>query len=1513
MQLSLAQAPDITAIEFYLDVDPGFGSGTPISITASPLQDLNFSVPTGSLTPGFHTLFVRAFDANGEWSHFESQPFYIAKSTTETRNNLTAWEYYLDTDPGQGNGTVTMVTPSTDLNINELIPTSSLSLGFHTIYFRAQDAAGVWSMPEGEPFFISLSTTETINNIDLVEYFFDVDPGFGSGVQLAQTPASNIDFIETVDVSSLSRGFHTIYFRVKDEAGQWSSTESEPFFISVSTTETINNIDLVEYFFDVDPGFGSGLQLAQTPASNIDFIEMVDVSSLSRGFHTIYFRVKDEAGQWSTTESEPFFISVSTTEIINNIDLVEYFFDVDPGFGSGVQLAQTPATNLDFTEMVDVSSLSAGFHTIYFRVKDEAGQWSASESEPFFITLSSTQVRTTITNMEYYFDQDPGFGNGQPLPISPGMDVNETITISTSALSDGMHTIYVRGLDDRGQWSHFESQPFLKDPTRLVSTIEYAFDTDPGTGMGVLGPYVDPIDVADKNLIIPTTGLSPGNHDIFVRAQDGSEAWSLTSQETFEVILAPPGNALDFDGIDDYVEIPDDDVAFDRITGFTLEAWIKPTNLNGTVQHIAGINNSFRIIIDGQNQLLLGTSDGMTVTNATIPAALLEQDQVTHVAATFDGTNGKLYINGLEIHDEPGMSAPQNQAIPFYIGGLTTSESFFGQIDEVRLWDNARTQDQIQSTQFIMLNGDETGLVSYYRFDQGIANDTNTGINQLPDRSPNSNLGTLNNFLLDGLVSNWVPSLVPLVTEGVIEADREALTDLYNALGGANWSDNSNWLWEDVSTWFGVTVISNRVRAIELPDNNLVGDLPASLTELTGLTTLDVSGNAITSLPDMSTMPVLVAPNVSANALQFESLEPNALIAGIDYSSQAIQLEEIDNLVEVNDAVTINRTILGNNNVYAWYKDDVLITNTSPNLTFGSVQFTDEGTYRVEVTNTVASGLTITSANYILKVSSLARDKIALTNIYNATGGPDWIDNTNWLSDDVSTWFGVTVANNRVTALSLPTNNLQGNMPTDLRDIGQIVEINLEGNELRSLPDETRLTQLTTLNVIRNRLGFGDLEPNLPITNFSYDPQRRFGVTLNERVQVNEDFEVSIEISGVNNVYQWYRKPRGADEESRGEPVTNADSSAYLIEGINFDNMGIYYVEVTSPLIPGFSIRNRNQNIFAVTDMFGTVYLETAAGLVMNEGDVLVYEVTEPGQPFIPTDTALVDSEGKYFIDDVVLGNFILVARPGAVYIEDVLQTYYLNTNDWVFATTVPLRDVVQGIDIDMLSVPIPFDPLAGDGEIFGLVESDFPDFIDPEAGLRVEARRRVRRAGVSLNKLVTRRRTLQEEFVLIAYTETDENGEFEFLNVPPGDYFINIQIPGVPMDTASFIKITIEENVQNQTFSLFALALPDAISVELLKETGFRRKYFDELSVYPNPANDYLRVTYERLKHADLDIRLIDLTGKRVWSITINDERFGDLEFDTSDLDAGVYVLNIVNPRKADISVAHYRILIEH
>ena len=86
-------------------------------------------------------------------------------------------------------------------------------------------------------------------------------------------------------------------------------------------------------------------------------------------------------------------------------------------------------------------------------------------------------------------------------------------------------------------------------------------------------------------------------------------------------------------------------------------------------------------------------------------------------------------------------------------------------MDEVRLWDVARTQAQIQSTMFSEIPANTPGLVAYYRFNQGTVGADNTGPTTLTDAATPAHNGLLRNFALSGATSNWVagyPSLLVL-------------------------------------------------------------------------------------------------------------------------------------------------------------------------------------------------------------------------------------------------------------------------------------------------------------------------------------------------------------------------------------------------------------------------------------------------------------------------------------------------------------------------------------------------------------------------------------------------------------------------------------------------------------------------------------------------------------------------------------------------------------------------------
>ncbi|HEY8894771.1 MAG TPA: hypothetical protein VIM79_08140, partial [Niastella sp.] len=92
----------------------------------------------------------------------------------------------------------------------------------------------------------------------------------------------------------------------------------------------------------------------------------------------------------------------------------------------------------------------------------------------------------------------------------------------------------------------------------------------------------------------------------------------------------------------------------------------------------------------------------------------------------------------------------------------TEYEPFNGAIDEVRIWNTARTQTQINTYKNVYMTGTEAGLVGLFNFNQGYAAGTNTGLTVAQDFSSLSNNGTLVNFALSSTASNYVAS--PLVS-----------------------------------------------------------------------------------------------------------------------------------------------------------------------------------------------------------------------------------------------------------------------------------------------------------------------------------------------------------------------------------------------------------------------------------------------------------------------------------------------------------------------------------------------------------------------------------------------------------------------------------------------------------------------------------------------------------------------------------------------------------------------------
>jgi len=321
-RLTFAQLPDIIALEYYFDTDPGFGNGTEVTFSADSLVDVTFDADLSGLSNGFHMLYVRAMDESGNWSFVFTEsvlsPFNPpVASSPFVLPQIVEMEYFFDLDPGIGNGSEITITADSLINKSFNVDLSGITTGFHIVYIRVKDEVGKWSIEFANailkfPDPIAVATPETLSQIVAMEYFFDADPGFGNGIPLPIATDSIVEVVFDADFSQLDNGVHNFYVRVKDEDGKWTLLYSEAIFIFsppiAGSPEILQDVVAMEYFFDNDPGFGNGTEIMNAPDSVIVENFFADIAMLGGGTHILYTRVKDGNNKWSQVATTPFCI-----------------------------------------------------------------------------------------------------------------------------------------------------------------------------------------------------------------------------------------------------------------------------------------------------------------------------------------------------------------------------------------------------------------------------------------------------------------------------------------------------------------------------------------------------------------------------------------------------------------------------------------------------------------------------------------------------------------------------------------------------------------------------------------------------------------------------------------------------------------------------------------------------------------------------------------------------------------------------------------------------------------------------------------------------------------------------------------------------------------------------------------------------------------------------------------------------------------------------------------------------
>ena len=161
-----------------------------------------------------------------------------------------------------------------------------------------------------------------------------------------------------------------------------------------------------------------------------------------------------------------------------------------------------------------------------------------------------------------------------------------------------------------------------------------------------------------------------------------------------------------------FVEIPVSS-AFDFTTGFTLEAWVKGTDAGGC-SSIAGKGFTTAWWVGVCGTTLRSYIQG---TSSRFNGGTVSTTDWTHIAVTYDGTTRKHYVDGelVATHDNTGPMTTNSSAVR--IDSDVSWNFSFGDIDELRFWNVARTRDDIRANINKTINAPQTGLVAVYHLD----------------------------------------------------------------------------------------------------------------------------------------------------------------------------------------------------------------------------------------------------------------------------------------------------------------------------------------------------------------------------------------------------------------------------------------------------------------------------------------------------------------------------------------------------------------------------------------------------------------------------------------------------------------------------------------------------------------------------------------------------------------------------------------------------------------------------
>jgi len=312
-----------------------------------------------------------------------------------------------------------------------------------------------------------------------------------------------------------------------------------------------------------------------------------------------------------------------------------------------------------------------------------------------------------------------GNGNTVLLGTSTASESSDPAWVASDAPLSAVPFVQVQSPNGGETWVSGTSREIRWLSSGGISAVTIEFSSDGGATWTTVAAAL--ANSGSYLWVVPDA--ESGNCRIRVSdAADGDP--SDVSDRAFSITRVRAGYALSFDGRDDLAKIPDNDLlSGGRGKSITVEAWVKLNSVSGTNPVVTKfLDTEWKdwglLVVDGQ---LLGVIENAG-DNWEYAAGSVTANRWTHLAFTFDNATRavRLFVDGVQAGRVTAPREMPDTGAPVVFGNNNYRPTYLaGSLEEVRIWNYARTEAELGGAMSRSLSGTEGGLIGYWHFDEG--------------------------------------------------------------------------------------------------------------------------------------------------------------------------------------------------------------------------------------------------------------------------------------------------------------------------------------------------------------------------------------------------------------------------------------------------------------------------------------------------------------------------------------------------------------------------------------------------------------------------------------------------------------------------------------------------------------------------------------------------------------------------------------------------------------------------